>query len=204
MKYIKIVAVLMVFSFFSVGLIQASGDTDSATVQLKTSIDRMLDVLRDPDLKADDKQEIRREKIREIAGKRFDYRRMSQLSLARHWRGRTNSEKDEFTHLFSNLLEDAYLSKIESYTDEEVVYLKERIKKKKTKEYAKINTKIVTQTTEIPIDYMMYRTGQEPWRVYDMVIEGVSMVNNYRSQFGQHLERKSFDTLINQLKEKKE
>jgi len=202
MKFIKIILALAVMAFFSGGFFPAAAGTESATFQLKTSIDQILDVLRDPEFKAENQKDARREKLRQIAGHRFDYRRMSQLSLAKHWRGRSDGEKEEFTHLFSALLEDAYMSKIESYTDEKVVFLKERIKKKKTKEYAKINTKIITQSAEIPIDYMMFRVGSGPWMVYDMVIEGVSMVNNYRSQFGQILERESFDTLIKQLKDK--
>ncbi len=202
MKIIKIIGVLAVLTFFSGSTFPASAGTASATVQLKTSIDQILDVLRDPELKADNQKGARREKLRAIAGQRFDYRRMSQMSLARHWKERNDGEKEEFTLLFSALLEDAYMSKIESYTDEKVVFLKEQIKINKEKEYAKINTKIITQSAEIPIDYMMFRVGDGPWLVYDMVIEGVSMVNNYRSQFGQILERESFATLIQQLKDK--
>ncbi|WDP89149.1 MAG: ABC transporter substrate-binding protein [Desulfobacter sp.] len=204
MIYKRIMMALLAAGLVLAALSPCTAGTESATDQLKASIDQILDVLRDQALKAQEQKEIRRAKLRRIAGERFDYRRMSQLSLARHWRGRSDEEKDEFTRLFSTLLEDSYMSKIESYTDEKVVYLTERIKKKKSKEYAKINTKIITQTAEIPINYMMYRAGAGPWRVYDMVIEGVSMVNNYRSQFGQILEKKSFGELIEQLKEKKE
>ena len=181
----------------------AAAGTESPMAELKASVDRILDVLKTPDLKSGDKLEIRREKLREIAEERFDYRRMSQLSLARHWKGRTDEEKETFIRLFRELLEDSYMSKIESYTDEEVVYVKERIKKKKSKEYAQIDTKIITQTAEIPINYKMYRKDGRPWMVYDMVIEGVSMVNNYRSQFAQFLEGNSFEKLVDRLKEKK-
>ncbi len=182
----------------------ASSSTESATQQLKGSIDKLLEVLKDPELKAEDQKEARREKLRIIAKERFDFRMMSQRSLARHWKGLTDEQKDEFTELFGSLLEDSYMSKIEAYTDEEVVYLKELVKKKKTREYAQINTKIITDEVEIPINYRMYRQDEKPWMVYDMIIEGVSMVNNYRSQFGQILEKKSFDSLVEQLKDKKE
>ncbi|MCG8685862.1 MAG: ABC transporter substrate-binding protein [Desulfobacterales bacterium] len=182
----------------------ALSSTESATQQLKGSIDKLLEVLKDPELKAEDQKEVRREKLRIIAKERFDFRMMSQRSLARHWKGLTDEQKDEFTELFGSLLEDSYMSKIEAYTDEEVVYLKELVKKKKTREYAQINTKIITDEVEIPINYRMYRQDEKPWMVYDMIIEGVSMVNNYRSQFGQILEKKSFDSLVEQLKDKKE
>ena len=201
MKLIKrtLVVSAVIFLLFS-GL--PAGAETSATDQLKASVDQILDVLRDSGLKADAQKEVRRKKLRAIAGQRFDYNRMAQLSLARHWRGRSDGEKEEFTRLFSSLLEDAYMSKIESYTDEKVVYLNERIKKKKKKEYAKISTKIITQTTEIPINYMMYRTGQDPWLVYDMVIEGVSMVKNYRTQFRQILSKDSPEKLLEILRDK--
>ncbi|MDD9304098.1 MAG: ABC transporter substrate-binding protein [Desulfobacter sp.] len=177
---------------------------DSPTDQLKLSIDQILDVLRDPELKAEDKKEARREILRQIARQRFDYRKMSERSLGKYVKGKTEAEMEAFTALFTTLVEDSYMGKIESYTDEDVVFLKERIKKKKQRQYAKINTKIVTETVEIPIDYMMYKSGTAPWMVYDMIIEGVSMVSNYRSQFGDILERDSFATLIQKLKDKKD
>lgn len=168
------------------------------TEQLQTSIDQILTILRDPELKPESREADRREKLRQVAKLRFDYQKMSQLSLGKHWKGITDEQKKEFTQLFSKLLEDTYMAKIETYTDEKVVFLKERIKKKK----AQVNTKVITKTVEIPINYRMYRKSESNWMVYDMVIEGVSMIGNYRSQFGQLLEQKSFEDLISKLKAK--
>lgn len=102
--------------------------------------------------------------------------------------------------MFGQLLEDTYVSKIEAYTDEKVIYVKEFVKKKK----AMVYTKIVTQTIEIPIDYRLYKTKSGDWRVYDLVIEGVSLVGNYRSQFDQMLQKGSYAKLVENLKNKLE
>lgn len=180
--------------------IAAATEGISARKQLEQSIEQILEVLRNPELRPLERQGDRREKLRGIARQRFDYRRMSQLSLGRYWRERSDMEKDEFSALFGALLEDTYMSRIEAYTDEKVVFLNERVKKKK----AQINTKIITRDVEIPINYRMYETSDDTWMVYDMVIEGVSMIGNYRSQFSQILERQSFAELVEKLKEKKE
>ena len=166
--------------------------------QLKQTIDQILGVLRDPGLQTQDKKIQRREILREIARVRFDYRKMSQLSLGKNWKTITDQEKKDFIDLFGTLLEDTYMAKIETYTNEKVVFLKDRVKKKK----AQVNTKIITKSVEIPIDYRMYRKKENLWMVYDIVIEGVSMIGNYRSQFGQMLERGSFESLMAKLKEK--
>ncbi|RLC13693.1 MAG: ABC transporter substrate-binding protein [Deltaproteobacteria bacterium] len=165
---------------------------------LKNSIDQILEILRDPSLKGEDAAEKRRASLRKVINERFSFAKMSQLSLARHWKKRSNEEKKEFIKLFGQLLEDTYISKIEAYTDEEVVYVKEFVKKKK----AQINTKIVTETIEIPIDYRMYQTKKGSWMVYDLVIEGVSLVGNYRSQFDQILQKDTYEELLEVLKKK--
>lgn len=166
--------------------------------QLQTAIEQILSVLREPALKGEDQKSVRREKLRQIAASRFDYRMMSEKSLGKHWNDRTDKEKDEFTRLFSKLLEDTYMAKIEAYTDEKVVFLNERIVKDK----AQVNTKIITDTVEIPINYRMYKKSDTEWVVYDLVIEGVSLNSNYRSQFGQILDSHSFEELVAQLKAK--
>ncbi len=177
---------------------QATAQT--ATETIKGSIDGILAVLKAPELKGDDKKEVRRQKIREIAQQRFDYDRMSQLSLGKHWRGRTPEEKKAFTARFCQLIESTYISKLEMYTNEKMIYAGEQLKKKKNREYAKIDTRLVTvDGAEVPIEYMMHRQENTPWLVFDIKIEGVSMVNNYRSQFSQILDKKPFSELIKEL-----
>jgi len=192
-KYIFLV-IFAVCVFLPVHSVYASPVQDL----LKNTVDQILEILRDPALKGEDATEKRRASLRNVINERFSFAKMSQLSLARHWKKRSNEEKKEFIKLFGQLLEDTYISKIEAYTDEEVVYVKEFVKKKK----AQINTKIVTQTVEIPIHYRMYQTKKGSWMVYDLVIEGVSLVGNYRSQFDQILQKDTYEELLEVLKKK--
>lgn len=185
----------MAIIIFSAGGVAAASPAQD---QLKQAIDAILTVLRNPELKAISQKEKRRDTLEKIVEDRFDFEKMSQLSLARHWKERTASEKSEFAALFGQLLKDTYISKMEGYTDEKVVFLRERIRKKK----AQIDTKIITQTIEIPINYRMFTRKNDQWMVYDMVIEGVSLIGNYRSQFGQMLEKGSFEDLMDKLKKK--
>ena len=166
--------------------------------QLKSTIDNILGILRDPSLKGEEQAEKRRASLCKVINERFSFAKMSQLSLARHWKKRNDEEKKIFIELFGQLLEETYISKIEAYTDEKVVYVKEYVKKKK----AQVNTKIVTDTVEIPIDYRLYQTNNGSWLVYDLVIEGVSLVGNYRSQFDQILQKDTYEKLVEELKKK--
>ncbi len=196
MKQIRRFAIILATAalIFQSGTVLASPVKD----QLKTSIDNILNVLKDPAYKGEANTEKRRQTLRVIINERFSFKKMSQLSLGKYWKQRSAQEKEEFVKLFSHLLEDAYVSKIEGYTDEKVIFTKELIKKKK----AQVNTKIVTDTVEIPIDYRLFQGKNGSWQVYDMVIEGVSLVGNYRSQFSQILEKDSYAELIKTLKKK--
>jgi len=198
MKDSKIVLCILVF--FVVGFLFPINSAFASPVQdqLKNTIDNILKILRDPSLKADEKKEQRRSLLRTTIHEKFSFAKMSQLSLARHWRKRSDLEKKEFIEMFGQLLEETYISKIESYTNEKVIYVKEFVKKKK----ALIYTKIITDTIEVPIDYRMYQTKKGIWMVYDIVIEGVSLVGNYRSQFDQILQKDSYEKLIEDLKTK--
>ncbi len=197
MKFFKLILVITVFCLFiSTHQAMASSVTD----QVKTTIDKILEILKDPSLKGDESADKRRELLRETINKKFSFAKMSQLSLGKHWKERSDDEKNEFTKLFSQLLEDTYISKIEVYTDETIVYTKELVKKKK----AQVNTKIVTDGVEIPLDYRLYKAKDDSWMVYDMVIEGVSLVGNYRTQFDQILKKNSFAKLVEEIKKKME
>ncbi|MBU0969544.1 MAG: ABC transporter substrate-binding protein [Proteobacteria bacterium] len=196
MQYMgKSVFFLMVILFFCSA---ASVGASPAQDQLKQTIDSIIAVLKNPEFKSETQKENRRVALKKIVAERFDFEKMSQLSLARHWKERTESEKSEFVVLFGRLLEDTYIAKVEAYTDETVVFLNERIEKKK----AQIDTKVATKSVEIPINYRMYTRENGQWMVYDVVIEGVSLVGNYRSQFGQILEKDSFEVLMDKLKKK--
>lgn len=203
MKAIRILVLFaLMFSVMSVFLPQQTqaAAASSATQALKADIDAILDVFKAPEFKADAQKQVRRQKVRGIILNRFDFERMAQYSLGKNWRGRTLEEKHDFTILLQRMIEDKYISKLDGYSNEKVVYLNEQRKTKRGWEYAKVQTKVVTADgTQILIVYMMHKHGSDPWQVYDINIAGVSMVNNYRSQFVEVLDHKSFPQLLKDL-----
>ena len=159
----------------------AAGDAAAGppTDHVRGSIDRVLKILSDPELKREAKSGERRALIRTVANDIFDFTEISQRSLARHWPARTPAERQEFVQLFGDLLEHSYITKIETYSGEKIQYAGEV----PDGEQAVVKTRIVTkQGTEIPVDYRMFLKA-ERWRAYDVNIEGVSLVANYRTQF---------------------
>jgi len=142
------------------------------TEQVKQSVDKVLTILRDESLN----REQSWERISAVIGERFDYRSMSQSVLATNWKSATPEEREKFIEFFSQYLEETYRNKIEAYSNQEVFYLKETINGKR----AVVETVIKTEATEIPVNYKLKNNDGE-WVTYDVVIEGVSLVNNYRS-----------------------
>jgi phospholipid transport system substrate-binding protein len=169
------------------------------TDQLKAQIDRVLKTLEDPELKKEGRVKDRRAAVRKIANDIFDFSETARRSLGRHWQGRTQAERDEFVQLFSDLLERSYITKIETYGGEKIQYLGDTVEG----DQAKVQTKLVTKGSggEIPIEYRMHKVGDR-WLVYDVVIEGVSLVANYRTQFNKIIQTSSFQELMNKMKNK--
>ena len=167
--------------------------------QLKSQVDRVLKTLDDPELKKEGRGKDRRVAVRKIANDIFDFSETAKRSLGRHWQARTPAEQSEFVLLFSDLLERSYLSKIELYGGEKIQYLSDAVE---NGDQAKVLTKIVArQGSEIPIEYRMHKKG-ERWLVYDVMIEGVSLVSNYRTQFNKIIQTASFEDLIQKLRAK--
>jgi phospholipid transport system substrate-binding protein len=167
-----------------------------ATDQIKPQIDRVIATLENPALKGDDKTAERRQVLRGITDGVFDWTEMAKRALGRHWAGRTPTEQQEFVALFRELLERAYVAKIERYSGEPVAYVGEVA----DGEVTTVRTKITTrQNQEVPIDYRMFRDG-ERWRVYDVLIESISLVNNYRTQFDGIIKTSSYEELVKRLK----
>ncbi len=193
---IKSFVFFICFSFFVVFPLKAIAG--EPTEQVKQTVDAVIQILNNKELKKPEKLDERRSKIRETVEKRFDFEEMAKRSLAVHWKDRTPQEKQEFTSLFSDLLEDTYIRKIERYEDEKVVYTDERT----DGPYATVRTRIVTtKEIEIPVDYKIFKKGQK-WEVYDIIVEGVSLVNNYRTQFNQIIRSGSYEDLVQKLKKK--
>lgn len=173
---------------------QAGPPTD----QLRGQIDRVLKVLDDPGLKK--VEASRRTAVRKIADDIFDFSETAKRSLARHWQPRTPAERDEFTRLFADLLERSYISKIELYGGEKIAFLSDVIEG----DQALVRTQIITKNgTQVPVDYRMLKKG-ERWLVYDVVIEGVSLVANYRTQFNKIIQTSSYTELVKKMKAKQE
>ncbi|MBF0329698.1 MAG: ABC transporter substrate-binding protein [Nitrospirae bacterium] len=149
------------------------------TDQIRVTVDKVIDILKNKEMKRPDKTRERRSAIRKVVLERFDFEEMAKRSLAQNWSKRTPEEKKEFVSLYTDLLERSYIKKIENYSDEKVVYLEE----KTDGENSIVKTKMITKNgTEIPVDYKLAKLNSR-WNVYDISVEGVSLVNNYRNQF---------------------
>jgi phospholipid transport system substrate-binding protein len=166
--------------------------------QVRQTVDKLLAILADPQLRGEDKENERREELRKVLYSRFDFTEMAKSALGPHWQRRSPEEQKEFVELFTSLLEGAYLDKIESYNGEKVQYLNETV----DNDYAEVDTKIVDNHGQpFSVNYRL-RNGGGDWKVYDVVLENVSLVNNYRSQFNRVLAKSSFEELRKTMKEK--
>jgi phospholipid transport system substrate-binding protein len=187
--------VLSLLMFFADPLTSMAGPP---TDQIKATVDNAVGLLRDSRDKAVATQD-RRDQLRQILFTRFDFSEMARRALGAHWRRRTATEQQEFVQLFTELLERQYAGIIESYTDEKIVYVSERT----DGAFAEVNSKILTaKGQELSINYKAQLVGQE-WKVYDVIAEEISMVNNFRSQFNRVISSSSYDELVRRLKEKK-
>ena len=165
------------------------------TSELKKTIDQVITIVSDPEMKKN--PSLRREKLRDTIGVRFNYRQMVMRSLAKNYRERSDKEREEFTALFKKLLENSYASKIENYQDETIKYVKEQVKGK----YALVNTEIIRKDGTINVDYKLINEDGK-WTVYDFVIEEVSLIRNYRSQFTKIIKTESYGALVSKLSKK--
>jgi phospholipid transport system substrate-binding protein len=189
-------AVILAIMIFSIAAPASAGES---TDQLRGTIDSILVVLKNPSLKGDANKRARRAKLSTVVQKRFSFKEMSKRSLGKNWKKRSPAEKKEFTHVFRDLIQNSYFSKMETYTDEKIVYDKEKTKGKSSI----VKTFVITKTaTEIPIDYRLKQNKKGEWMVYDIVVEGISLVSNYRSSFASELSKGSFGDLVASLKKK--
>ena len=165
------------------------------TRQLKNTIDKVINIVTDEGLK--DNKEGRRMALRKTIDQRFNYSQMVMRSLAKNWGPRSDQERQDFIRLFKALLENSYASKLESYSDEKIKYVDEVVKGK----YALVKTEVVRPASTIAVDYKLINENGA-WKVYDFVIEGVSMIRNYRSQFTKIIRKDSYEVLVKKLTDK--
>lgn len=180
-----------------VGLTVVPGYAGAPTDSMKATIDEVLRIIGEKELKQPGKADERRQQLEKVVGARFDYQEMSRRALGAHWNTLSDQEKQEFVGLFRTLLTNSYADKIETYSGEGVHYLNERTEK----DYAEVRTKVLSGKTEIPLDYRLINKAED-WRVYDVVVDGVSLVNNYRGQFTKILRSSSYSDLVDQLRKK--
>ena len=183
-----------------VGLSSAPAAAGVPTDQLKGAVERVLKTLDDPALKGDARLGERRVAVRKIANEIFDFSEIAKRSMARHWQPLSEAQRTEFVGLFADLLERSYISKIETYGGEKIQYTAERA----DGEFATVSTRIVTKNgTEVPVDYRMIKRADR-WLVYDVSIEGVSLVSNYRTQFNKIIQTTSYNELVSKLRNKQD
>ncbi len=161
--------------------------------ELKATIDSILDVLKDQSIAQDDRNDI----LLPIIEARFDFRSMARLVLSVNWRRANSDQQDRFVNLFRRLVESSYLGRLDQYSDQRIILLAE---KKRGKKFL-VRTVIINDGIDIPIDYKMHRSENE-WRIYDVQIEGVSMVRNYRDSYRKIVRREGLDGLMIRMEKK--
>lgn len=173
---------------------------DEPTAQVRATTDKILALLADPGLKNEGHNSERRQLIRKELDQRIDWATVARSSLGRHWAKRTRAEQTEFVSLFSRLLEETFIDKFETHHAEldKVEYLGEKI----IDEYASVKARLSTKDQIVhPVEYRLQKSGKD-WRIYDVLLEGVSLVKNYRDQFDEILAKSSYEKLVADLRAK--
>ena len=165
---------------------------------VKVAAEGAIAVLKDPKLKSPDQKKERVERLKEIINPIFDYNEMARRSLGAHWRRRSAAEQEEFVGLFRAFLEKIYSDKIDFYDGQKVMFGRETV----DQEYAQVDSIMINpKGEENSVVYRLKRTDGK-WKVYDAVVENISIVNNYRSQFDRVISKSSYEELKKMLREK--
>ncbi len=172
----------------------------TAMEQLKGSIEKIIPILEDPALTGGSRAQERRSAVRAATNEIFDFAESARRTLGRHWDSRTEREQQEFTQLFGDLLGRAFISKLEREGGVRITYTGESV----DGDLGTVKTKITTKNgSELPVDYQVLRR-ENRWRVYDVLIEGVSLMQNYRAQFTKIIQTSSYEELVQKLKAKQQ
>lgn len=200
MKYKKVLPTLFmsIFSLISLSAILWAGEPGEPGKTITSAIDKGLAILKDPSLQGEKMVQERRLKLWQELSPLFHFEEMAKRALSQHWKKCSPEEKQEFVELFTNILKDTYIGKTDTYSGEKIIYLSER----QENDTATVQTKFITKENEIAVDYRLL-SNQGKWKIYDVIIEGVSLVNNYRSQFHNILLKASYAELVQRLRERK-
>jgi phospholipid transport system substrate-binding protein len=181
---------LIVFVILTTNAFAGSSD------DVKKVVDEVLKIVSDKEMKKNESK--RHLALRKTISTIFDYGEMAKRSMGKHWKQLSAADKTQFIDLFANLLENSYVGKVESYSNEKIVYLKET----EDGNYAEVKSKVVTaKRDEYTLDYRLLNQNGK-WMVYDVVIEGVSLVSNYRTQFNKIISADGYPTLLRKLQTK--
>lgn len=195
---IRVVFHLILLGLFLFTVPAWAGD---AMESIRVTTDRILEILRDPAFQDKAHREKRKDALREIVDQRFDWEAFARSSLTTKWRELNESQRKEFTRLFSRLLERTYLEKLEEHSIDDLRKI-EYLEEETYGDRAKVRVNIKTnRNEEIPVEYRLKKGGDQ-WLVYDILIEGVSLVKNYRVQFNEILGRSSYSELVERLRAK--
>jgi phospholipid transport system substrate-binding protein len=190
-------AVGLLYLFFCI-LLPAPSRAGGPTEQVRATLDKVLLITRNPKPQSQAQKDDLRVQLAQVIYPRFDFTEMAKRALGPHWGRRSSEEQREFVKIFAELLGKSYAESIESSTNQSILYTRET----EDKDYAQVDTKIVSEKhAEFSINYKLHSVDKE-WKVYDVVIEDISLVNNYRSQFDRVIARSSFEELVRMMKEK--
>ena len=177
---------------------QSNGYAQNPTAQIKETVDRMISVLSDPNLKGDGKKNLRHQLAREAILPRFDFNEMAKRSLGSHWRRLTAEEQQKFVSVFSQFLEKIYITRIDAFNGEKFIYTGEQV----DQDYARVDSKVRIATgKEYSIRYKLHLVAND-WKIYDVVVENISIVNNYRAQFSRIIDQSSYEQLVYRMEQK--
>lgn len=191
-RFLKLMTLLLILLFALP--VYAGVPTDT----VKANVNKALDILRDPKLQPASAKEIKKEKLRVIYSDMVDQYEFSRRTLARNWNKLNPVQQKEFVRLFEQLLEKTYVDKIFSYTNEKIEFYKESMI---SETQAEVQSKVITSSKEVPIFYKLIKKGNT-WKVYDVIVENISLVQNYRTQFNDILNKNTPEQLLDILRKK--
>ncbi|HSF29936.1 MAG TPA: ABC transporter substrate-binding protein [Candidatus Tectomicrobia bacterium] len=184
--------------------LSASGQATAGepTDLIRQTTDQVLKILEDPNLQGPAKQAERQDRLRKVSDQAFDWQEMARRALAVHWRERTPQQRQEFVELFRDLVERTYMNRLETATQEkqDIQYVGEQVDGSR----ALVKTNVLTKRNQqVPIEYRLHKSNGR-WLVYDVLIEGISLINNYRSQFNRIISSSSYNELVQKMKARHE
>ena len=190
----RVVVTFLIVAGLGVGAAQAMMPTETVQKQVTQALEA---VTTSPSGHPDGAK--RQQETRRVADSLFDFTEMSRRALGRHWTDRSPAEREEFVRLFTEVMARSYLGKIDRYAGESITYVGERVEGN----LAAVESRVVTaKKSEVALEYRLHRVGEDRWLVYDVMVDHVSLVGTYRSQFNRIIQTGSFGDLLKRLREK--